>query len=270
MFHQTNCGAGPRPAAAPRAALLSLFAIGLLTPAAAYAQNAPSRNFEVASVKPSPGGEFSTRPNLTRGRIAWTTQLAYLSGYAYHLDFSRVSGAHLGSIYAVEATFDPAATDDQVRLMLQSLLSDRFKMRSHPVTTEVDGSALSIGKGGLKIREAKAPDLGADALSAVRESYIAATGPAAGVIAITGRKVSMSQLAETLQRSTETPVWDRTGLSGVYDFAFRFARDLSAESENVAPSLTTVLHEDLGLELKKQKGPLVTLAVDSIEEPSAN
>jgi uncharacterized protein (TIGR03435 family) len=248
----------------------------LVIAATAYGQNAPHPRFEVASVKPG-ANLFSTRPDRSHGRLRWTTQLAYLIGYAYRLDFSRVSGSHLGSVYAVEATFDAAATDDQVRLMVQSLLTERFNMRSHVVTTEADGYVLSIGKGGLRIKEANAaaepapgPESGNDVSPALSESYISATMPEAGVIAITGRRVSMSQLAETLQRSMRMPVWDRTSLSGKYDFAFRYTQGLSADFVPEAPSLATALQENLGLKLKKQKGPLETLVVDYIEEPSQN
>jgi uncharacterized protein (TIGR03435 family) len=102
------------------------------------------------------------------------------------------------------------------------------------------------------------------------ESYIAATVPQAGVIEITGRRVSMSQLAETLRRSTRIPVWDRTGLSGNYYFEFRYAEDLTTELQVDAPSLATALQERLGLKLEKQKGQVETLVIDSIEEPSEN
>jgi uncharacterized protein (TIGR03435 family) len=253
------------------------FVISLLAGAAAYGQPAPQPRFEVASVKKG-GDVFSTRPDRTAGRIRWTTQLCYLIGYAYQLDFSRVSGKPCGSIYSVEATFDPAATDDQVRLMIQSLLSDRFKLRTHRATTEADGYALTIGKGGLKIKEANAtdeppamPDWVKDASPALRaETYIFLTMPEKGVIAVTGRRVSMSQLAVTLQRSTQMPVWDRTGLSGNYYFAFRYALDFSADQGADAPLLTTALQESLGLKLEKQKGPVESLVIDYVEEPSEN
>jgi len=42
--------------------------------------------------------------------------------------------------------------------MIQSLLTERFKMRAHRVTAEADGYAMVVGKGGLKIREAKVDD----------------------------------------------------------------------------------------------------------------
>lgn len=253
-----------------------MFAIGLAT-AAAYGQSAPQPRFEVASVKPA-GSIFSRKPERSGGRFRWTTQLCYLVGYAHRLDYPRVSGRNIGSTYSVEATFDPAATDDQVRLMVQSLLRDRFKMRAHRVTTEADGYALVIGKGGLKIREAKVadeppgmPEWVKDHSPALKaESYIAATNAEAGVIAITGRRVSMSQLAETLQRSISMPVWDRTGLSGNYYFAFRYTELLSADLDTDAPSLATALQKNLGIKLEKQKGPVGALVIDYIEEPSEN
>jgi uncharacterized protein (TIGR03435 family) len=54
-------------------------------------------------------------------------------GYAYHLQDWRISGPLPGSdfIYAVDATTASAATEDQVRLMFQSLLADRFRMAAH-------------------------------------------------------------------------------------------------------------------------------------------
>jgi uncharacterized protein (TIGR03435 family) len=231
---------------------------------AVYGQTAQQPRFELASIKPG-GDVFSTRPERTGGRIRWTTQLCYLIGYAYRLDFSRVSGSKCGLTHALEATFDPAATDDQVRLMAQSLLLDRFRMRAHRVTTEANGYALTIGKGGLKIIEIKVgdepppmPEWVKDASSALRaESYIAATIPQAGIIAITGRRVSMSQLAETLQRPTSMPVWDRTGLSGNYYFAFRYAQDLSTELQVDAPSLRRRRFKRISVSnLKSKRGRL--------------
>ncbi len=245
--------------------------------ATANSQTAPQPRFEVASVKPG-GDVFSTRPERLQGRIRWTTQLCYLVGYAYHLDFSRVSGRSCGAIYAIEATFDPASTDDQVRQMVQSLLTDRFKMRAHRVTTEADGYGLVIGRGGPKIRAVNPsdepppmPEWVKNASPVLKsQSYIAATISEAGVTAITGRRVSMAQLAETLQRSVKTPFWDRTGLTGEFYFAFRFTQDLSPDVVTDAPSLAAALQENLGLKLEKQKGPVETLVIDSIDEPSGN
>jgi uncharacterized protein (TIGR03435 family) len=80
----------------------------------------------------------------------------------------------------------------------------------------------------------------------------------------------MAQLAEILQRLTGMPVWDRTGLSGDYYFAFRYAEGLSADLKTDAPSLAGALRENLGLKMEKQKGPVETLVIDYIEELDAN
>lgn len=243
----------------------------------AYAQNAPQQQrFELASIKPG-GDIFSTRPNLLSGRIRWTTQLCYLIGYAYHLDFSRVTGRNSGSVYSIEATFEPSAKEEQIRLMMQSLLTDRFQLQTHRITKEAEGYALVAGKGGLKIREATADEIpklpewfkeGSPALRA--ESFISASGTERGILTITGRRVSMSQLAETLQRVTQTPMWDQTGTSGNYYFAFRFAQGVDTPVGADTPSLATALEENLGIKLRKQKGPVESLVIDSIKEPSEN
>jgi len=101
-------------------------------------------------------------------------------------------------------------------------------------------------------------------------SYISATIPEAGVVAITARKVSMVQLAEILQCNLNIPVWDRTGLSGNYYFAFRCTQDLSVDLKTDAPSLGTALQDNLGIKLEKHKGPVELLIIDYIEEPAGN
>src|SRR5437763_15934034 len=86
--------------------------------------------FEVVSVKPVPGDVLQTRPTRSGGRIAWTTDLWYLIGYAYNLPFNRISGPIPDSahVYRVDATTDPASTEDQIRLRFQSMLAGRFGM----------------------------------------------------------------------------------------------------------------------------------------------
>ena len=113
-----------------------LLALAFLLAAEAYGQE-PQPRLEVASIKLG-GTVLSPRPQRSPGRLRWTTQLAYLIGYAYDLDFSRVSGPPLGSVYTIEAVFDAAATEDQLRIMLQALLADRFKMRFHRINAEVN------------------------------------------------------------------------------------------------------------------------------------
>ena len=100
------------------------------------------------------------------------------------------------------------------------------------------------------------------------EELVVATMPAKGVSAITGRRATMLQLTETLQRSLSTNVLDQTGLSAKYYFAFRYA---SGEDPDVAyPGLTGAIR-DLGLRLEKRKGPVEMLVVDQMTKlPTEN
>jgi uncharacterized protein (TIGR03435 family) len=234
--------------------------------------------FDVASVRPVAGDIITTKPKRSGGRITWTSDLSYFISYAWNLQLPFISGAvpH-ASTFRLDATTDPAASDDQIRLMFQSLLKDRFKMVAHRITKEVDGYALTVGRNGPKIKEAKAgdpppplPDWARTESVTEWEGNISATLPEAGVVVITGRRVSVLKLVETLRRVLGgKTVWDQTGATGDYYFAFRYAEDDNPEAD--APSLAAALREHLGLELKKQKGPVEMLVVDSMEkEPTEN
>jgi uncharacterized protein (TIGR03435 family) len=243
------------------------------------AQNGPRRVFDVATVKVSAEPFLQTTPNRTEGRIVWTTDLWYVIGYAYRLQPFRISGPIPGSssIYTVEATFDRAASDDDVRAMFQAVLVDRFRMTSHVVTKDVDGYALSVSPGGIKIREVRADEKPAPLPEWLRpgtssiddfEGSIFTTLPQPGVYALTARRVTLLQFCEELQRQLGIPVLDRTNLPGNYYFAFRYA----TETGDVAlPALSTAIQEELGLRLTRQRGPVDMLVVDHIERvPTPN
>ena len=136
-----------------RAALL-LIAVGT-----AVAQPNPAA-FEVASLKQVPDGEagpLSILPRLAGGRFTWTAPLGLLVGYAYHLPSWRFSGIDSAPIfYTITASTDPNATEDQARLMLQTLLIERFKIVSHHETKELQGYALVAARIGSKLQGATA------------------------------------------------------------------------------------------------------------------
>jgi bla regulator protein BlaR1 len=283
VLHQLQPGKKLLLAAMGVAAVAGPLAVGLTQASKLSAQAAPQTaaplQFDIASLKMAPNQDvLETKPKRSVGRFRWTTQLAYLLGYAYNLEWWRILGdiPGFGSIYEIEATTDPKATRDQVRLMLQSLLIERFKMTVHRVTKDADGYALTVAKGGPKMQEAKEGEVpalpdwmrGPSADPASMEELVAPTLQARGIGAITGRRVTMLQLTETLQRLLNTAVLDQTGLSGQYYFAFRYA----AEDDPDVPyqSLFGAIKE-LGLKLEKHKGPVEMLVVDHIEKiPTEN
>src|SRR5260370_24406171 len=187
--------------------------------------------FEVASLKASADQSMlEPRPKRTIGRFRWTTQLKYLLGYAYHMEWWRISekpasdSVSLSSIYETVATTGPDATEDQERLMLQNLLIERFKMVAHRETKDaVQGYALTVAKDGPKmgaVKEEKASDD-----PGISDGWVSAHGPSQGVIAIEGHHATMLQLSENLQRLLSTSVLEKTGLTGKYNFKVEFQKD---------------------------------------------
>lgn len=263
-------------AGAALAAVAAPVTLGIL-----HAQTGSPLRFEVASVKMVDQPWLQVKPARSGGHITWSTDLQYVVGYAYRMQPFRISGPIPGSssIYRFDLQADEHATEDQIRLMFRSLLADRFKMVSHMVTRNVDGYALSVAKGGLKIQEAKPGDpppplperfrSGKTTVSDM-EGVIAATIPEAGVISILGRRVSMFQLSESLQRVMQTAVWDETALKGNYYFEFRYGKEDNPTLTDL-PTLPEVLQKELGLKLEKHRGPVEMLVVDRIERtPTEN
>ena len=261
--------------AAALVALAIPLAIGVLHAQAALP------TFDVVSVKPVDQPWLQVRPARSGGRITWTTDLGYLIGYAWRMQPFRISGPVPGSssIYRVDVSTDPGASEEQVRLMFRSLLADRFHMASHLVQKESDGYLLTVGKTGMKLKEAKPGDpppalpetfRGGKSSVSDFEGVIAATIPEGGVINIIGRRVTMFQLSESLQRVMQTAVWDETGLPGTYYFQLRYAREDNPTVTDL-PTLAEVLQRDMGLKLEKHKGPIEMLVVDSIDKtPTGN
>jgi uncharacterized protein (TIGR03435 family) len=234
--------------------------------------NATRPTFDVVSVKTSNSEWMETRPTRSGGRFAWTTDLHYLIGYAYDMQPQRISGPIPGSelIYRVEAMTDPSTSVDQIRLMLQSLLTDRFKMSARIVPKEANGFVLTVGKAGKLVAAkegdppAPMPEWARTASVVSSEGNVWAVGTASGDNGMTGRRVSMSQLAAELQRHLGEMVWDRTGMPGNYYFGFIYANP--ANPDSTAPSLGTALRESLGLKLEKGKGTVDMLVVDHLEK----
>ncbi len=84
-----------------------------------------------------------------------------------------------------------------------------------------------------------------------------------GTVAITGRGVSIGELADTLQEVLGTFVLDNTSLTGKYYFGLRFPGD---DASAVRDAI-----QDLGLAMEKEKGPVKLLVIDHFEKaPTEN
>jgi uncharacterized protein (TIGR03435 family) len=88
--------------------------------------------------------------------------------------------------------------------------------------------------------------------------------PMGKAITVKARKCSVSALKDLLTFvGNFGPGVDQTGLTGVYDFTLSW-------NEEDGPSLASALHDQLGLQVKAQKVPVVRFVLDSAQKPTPN
>jgi uncharacterized protein (TIGR03435 family) len=287
-------------------AVAALLTIGALPAPRALAQSQPvtAPAFEVASVKPSQASGFRhvEMKFLPGGRfVATNFALQTLIAGAYHVPFQspRLTGgpAWLRSDrYDVEAKAGEAAIPAglpaeakmaRMRLMLQKLLADRFKLALHRETKELPVYALVAAKNGPKLPVAKIAEEDCFGAAAT-DSTGTALDPASchallggQGLGLHGRAVDMSDLAVYVENFTDRPVVEKTGIHGLFQIettAWVPLRQKTAEPGAKAedgsdlaslPSLFTVF-ERLRLKLEPQRGLVEILVIDRVERPSEN
>ena len=227
----------------------------------------PPLRFEVASIylHQSTGDEPSDRKMLPGGRfVATATPVRTLLRIAFGSD--RISGApnwidsETFDINAVTVNQAEVTTPQQFQQLVLSLLEDRFQLKFHREQEEVPVYWLQLDKPeklGPALKPAS-PDSQPN-MSTNRNSSRAV---------MKASKMSMSDIAAALSRQAGRPVEDRTDLKGNFDFQIEWSPDETPDS--TAPSLFTVLKEQLGLKLQTAKGPTDAFVIDQITHPSAN
>ncbi|MEI9974293.1 MAG: TIGR03435 family protein [Ignavibacteriota bacterium] len=134
-----------------RERLLALAAVALSVTTAL----AQRPEFDVASVKVNTtDGDMDLKPHRSGDLVIMhNTQLYAMIFYAYHLtDNYQLTGfvpfsPNETNWFDVEARIGREATDDEVRLMFQSLIEERFKVKMHRETREMPVYELTLGKG---------------------------------------------------------------------------------------------------------------------------
>jgi len=272
------------------AAVVAPVAIGVLIAEGTHAQAPAARpQFEVASVKPS--APLTNKPvfvGMVSGPNRFTASretLVDLIGKAYGLDHWRISG---GPAWLPEDRFDVIATlpqgtpREQIPLMLQSLLAERFRL---VLATEKRMSriyALVEAKGGLKMKavDPEGPSLPGPSPGAVSSAPLimgrnAAMGICCGLAKL--NKVSLARFMALLSAETDRPVVDETGIQGVFNVSLIWSPDdfAARPEEGTAPSpsgpsIYTAVQQQLGLRLEPRTAPLEHLVVQRAEKPTEN
>jgi uncharacterized protein (TIGR03435 family) len=196
--------------------------------------------------------------------LAATPDLETVEGY-----YLKVPGPSKWDVedgrYDIQAKADAGASPEDIRLMLQNLLTDRFQLKIHREMRDLPVFELAAAKNGAKLEEA------ADCGPSELKCGLMTTALTGGGMVKTARRVSMARFAEYLAALPDwagigRPVLDRTGLTGLYDFSFEFATG----PNSTAPSIFTALEQELGLKLESRREPVEMLVVDHVERPSEN
>lgn len=237
---------------------LIAIAIVLSAVSAAECQQAPS--FEVASVKPNLSGLANESGHIRAGKIYYeNTSLRSLIETAYQVKEYQIAGPNwlASARFDIVAAMPPDTTREQGRLMLQTLLAQRFHLKLRRETRELPVYALVMDKKGSRLKEVN-PSGGGDVRSS--RSHIEAEG------------IKMSALAAKLSNLLRRPVLDMTELKGSYSFALDFVPEMESETDPApGPSIFTAVQEQLGLKLEARKGPVEVLIIERVDKtPSEN
>jgi uncharacterized protein (TIGR03435 family) len=255
----------------------------------AYAQS-----FDVASVKAGPpassgrftmtGGPGTSDPGFLRYS---NVPLKIVLMNAYDVKFWQVSGPDWLNTarFDITARVPEGSSKEQMLAMLRNLLTARFQMAVHRETKELPIYALLVDKGGFKLKPATEGPADADSIATVVQNegkdgfpVLAPGGPGLvvetrnGRARLSGFKSDLSKLANQLTNQLGRPVFDQTGIAGVFDFALYYRpENAPVDDSNSYAGIFDALREQLGLRLEARKGPVEMLVIDHVEKvPTEN
>jgi uncharacterized protein (TIGR03435 family) len=273
---------------------------------ALLAQSAPK--FDVASIRPA--AEQTANGGITAGaRITGSTMrivglpLKDYIAMAYGVRAPQVVAPDWAGMerFDISANMPDGATSAQLPAMVKDLMETRFQLKAHTEKREFPVYALTVARSGLKIKALQeepdaAPPKGVN---------VGGGGSAAGVALdlgggttfsladnkIEARKITMTQLADTLTRFADRHVIDATGVTGRYDITITLTPEeyqatllRSAVNAGVVlpPQVTQILIvgpanplgaalDQAGLAFDSRRAPLDVVIVDSMSKtPTEN
>jgi uncharacterized protein (TIGR03435 family) len=257
-------------------------ALGLLVaaPLVAQAPTVPSDlRFEVASLKPSlPGGRGGgIRP--AEGGMRYVANNYPIKGMimvAYRVKADQIVGGPPWldtDLYDMEAKAEKPSTPDELHTMLMNLLVDRMQLKFHLEQREMRRYTLTVDKDGPKMTPHEAQTAHDPWMDLAQEKFLH--------LKFTATAAPLQYVAFQFSQVVDRPVVDMTGLNGGYDFTLSFTRDLppgfpeggkinGEDPDTSGPNIFQAIKQQLGLELKADKGPVQVIVIDHVEKPSAN
>jgi uncharacterized protein (TIGR03435 family) len=198
---------------------------------------------------------------------------------AYSIDADKVLGGPNWlefDRFDVIAKADSKTPQDTLKLMLQALLAERFKLMVHKDTQSIAGFALAAGKGKPKLKEAASTEK-----TGCQRQAQAPLTTVEGQIrlpmnSVSCHNVTMEAFASQLRGMDPTyftnAVIDSTGLKGNWDFDLKWA--IKGNLRLAGPDAVTIseaVDKQLGLKIEEQKIPTPVIVVDQVErKPTDN
>ena len=294
--------------------------VGKPAPGAVALQSPANQKFDAVSVKPceneapTPPGQRSSQggfPTTSPGRFViecGTVERLISVAYVRFGETLTNQDARIGDIswmknapswvrsdkFTIEAKAAGTPDDSVMRgPMLRALLEDRFKLQVHRATEDAPMYALTVAKGGLKIKP-MAPD-GCVVYDANNppdpRGALQGGKPICGGMTMAGgagRMVwtiggdTMNEFAHMLSAWMDRHVIDRTGVTDTFNIRLEYAPDEHTPGpdkrgpartdfpEPNAPSIFQALEQQLGLKLEPTKGPQMAIVIDHVERPTPN
>jgi uncharacterized protein (TIGR03435 family) len=206
--------------------------------------------------------------------------------------------------FDIQARADGNPTKDQMRLMMRSLLADRFKFAVHRETREVPVLAFVLAKPGktgqqLQVHPADAPcrtgvappsaatpipeafrQMVAGGFPALCNGILGLPPSVPGRSRLGGRNVSVGFMADLLSQRVDLgrPMVDATGLAGTFDFLLEFTPEshgptppgLNTAPDPEGPTFEQALRDQLGLKLESRRSSMEIIVLDHVEHLSDN
>ena len=220
-------------------------------------------SFDAATVKQNMSGVGGNKVGMTPESLTLNNMtLRICLKLAYDLQDSQIAGPDsIDSVrYDIVArAAAPASDQQQVKLMLQGLLKERFHLAVHKENRDQSVYAMVLGKNGPKFQKS------------VGEGRAMLSGKGT----VVAQWAPMKALADFLSGPMRMRVVDMTGLDGVYDFKFDLMAylppDLTpGQDPDVAVMVLSGLEPALGLKLESRKLPVEMLVIDHVEKPIEN
>ena len=272
-----------------RRVMLCTAVLATLTVALVVAQQASSPKFEVASIRPAadPRGDDDSEVQPSGRFVVTNMALDDLVRGVFEVQrHELVLGDRVPAWFATQKwdivgkgppITDEAAQRPVLRLMMQNLLIERFKLVTRREMRDTPVYALVVARADRNLGPQMRPSSAdcAALLAAFKATGARQTpdSPTCGLRRLRGQfrgtGVLLSELVVALTPVAGRPVVDATSLTGSFDLDVKFTPNDAADPTGGA-SLFTAIQEQLGLRLESRRAPVNVLVIESAERPTAD